>query len=387
VSTALACRSHTVPIDSSPVTGRSSPPALRHVAFSLGDIGSLHDGLGEFSRQIGQRLVNLAPVWRERHGVVLHVHLRQTLTGIFGDAVSYLPVTKWQRYRHHRPEHFALWHSLHQLNKTLPPAGTGIRMVTVHDLNYRYGRNAFSTWRHHRRTQRLLARTDALTAISQYTAADLRQHLGWTDDIQVIYNGARNLVGQPQQPLEGDPTLGHRPFLLHLSRMSPSKNPQAIVALAAIWPEMTFVMAGPPNAHALALQAANRLPNLQFHLGISEAQKAWAYGACSGFVFPSLTEGFGLPPVEVMHFGKPVFLSRLTSLPEVGGDGADYFDDFSPAAMRAVIETGLARNAADPARAQAIRAHAAQFDWNTAGDAYVDLYARLLGLPLEKAGP
>jgi hypothetical protein len=46
-----------------------------------------------------------------------------------------------------------------------------------------------------------------------------------------------------------------------------------------------------------------------------------------------------------MKFGKPVFLSRLTSLPEVGADAAYYFDDWSPAAMRVVIEQGLQHGA------------------------------------------
>jgi glycosyltransferase involved in cell wall biosynthesis len=356
----------------------------RHIGISLGDIGRLNDGLGEFARQIGQRLADRAPAWRERHGLVLHVHLREALVGLFGDHVSYLPVTRWQRYRHVRPEHFTLWHSLHQLNKTLPPAGTDIRMVTVHDLNYRYGRNAFSTWRHHRRTRQLMARTDVLTAISRYTAEDLRRHLGWTGEITVIPNGARSFVDHAREPLPGWRAAPDRPFLFHLSRMSASKNPQALLALAAAWPEMSFVLAGPPNDDAKALRAANRLPNVEFHLGIGDAQKAWAYGACSGFLFPSITEGFGLPPIEAMHFGKPVFLSRLTSLPEIGAEFAEYFDDFAPAAMRAVVERGLARHAADPARADAIRQHAAQFDWDRAAAAYAALYARLLGLPADE---
>jgi glycosyltransferase involved in cell wall biosynthesis len=88
-----------------------------------------------------------------------------------------------------------------------------------------------------------------------------------------------------------------------------------------------------------------------------------------------------------MHFGKPVFLSRLTSLPEVGGDCADYFDGFEPTAMRAVVERGLARHAAEPGRADAARAHAARFDWDRAGAAYAALYRRLLGLaPAAPAG-
>jgi glycogen synthase len=66
-------------------------------------------------------------------------------------------------------------------------------------------------------------------------------------------------------------------------------------------------------------------------------------------------------------------------LPEIGGSAADYFDDFEPAAMKQVVQQGLLRHA-QPGRAAAIRAHAAQFNWDRAASAYLALYARLLKL-------
>jgi len=214
-------------------------------------------------------------------------------------------------------------------------------------------------------------------AISHHTAADVQHHLGWRGPLQVIYNGARNLVGTAQAPLP----LGHgRPFLFHLSRMTPNKNPGAILALATAWPGMDFVLCGPQLREAQALATANRLPNLQVHLGISDEQKTWAYAHCAGFLFPSLAEGFGLPPIEAMHFGKPVFLARRSCLPEIGGEAAYYFDDFTPAAMRGVIEKGL-REAAAPGRVAAVQAHAARFDWDRCGAQYLALYRAHLALP------
>jgi glycosyltransferase involved in cell wall biosynthesis len=360
----------------------------RRVLVSLGNIGAFHDGLGEFALQIGQRIAAAAPAWREHQGVVFDFHLREKLAGCFGPNVGYRPVTRWQRLRHVQTERYALWHSLHQLNKCRPPEGTPQRLATVHDLNYLYGRNAFSTWRHDRRTRGLLARADHLVAISHHTAGDVRRHFGWSGPLEVIHNGARSFVGAPQQPLpgwEGVDTAA-RPFLFHhLSRMSASKNPGVLVELARAWPEMTFVFCGPPSDDAKALRAATALPNLQFHLGITDAHKAWAYAHCAGFLFPSLTEGFGLPPIEAMHFGKPVFLARRTSLPEVGGALAHYFDDaFEPQAMRRLIEAALAAHAADPGRAEAIRTHAGQFDWDRCADDYLALYARLLRLPAQE---
>ncbi|MDP1900531.1 MAG: glycosyltransferase family 1 protein [Rubrivivax sp.] len=350
------------------------------IGISLGNIGALHDGLGEFSLQIGQRVAAAAPAWRERYGIEFAFHLRDKLRGLFGSDVAYLPVHRWQRVRHVQPLPYALWHSLHQLNKNLPPLGCGPRVVTVHDLNYLYGRNAFSAWRHQRRTQALLRRTDVVVAISHHTAGDVEKHLGWAGPLEVIHNGARSFVDSPRDPLPGWTADDARPFLFHLSRMSPSKNPRSLIGLAQAWPAMTFVLCGPPSDDAKQLCQQVRLPNVQFHLGISDAQKAWAYAKCSGFLFPSLTEGFGLPPIEAMHFGKPTFLARRTCLPEIGGDAAEYFDDFEPLSMKAVVERGLARQS-QPGRTEAIRWHAAQFDWDRAAAAYLSLYRRLLGLP------
>jgi len=360
---------------------------LHRVGISLGGIGALQDGLGEFALQIGQRIARVAPEWRERHGIAFDFHLREKLSGLFGTEVGYLPVTRWQRYSHVRPQRYALWHSLHQLNKTLPPADCGPRVVTVHDLNYLYGPSAFSRWRHHRRTTQLLARTDHLVAISEYTAADVRRHLAWRGPLEVVLNGARSLVGAEQRPLPGWPARPERPFLFHLSRLSRSKNPSALIELARAWPQMSFVLCGPPGDDSRRLQASVKLPNVQIHLGIDDAQKAWAFAQSSGFLFPSLTEGFGLPPIEAMFFGKPVFLARRTSLPEIGGDAADYFDDFEPASMRRVVEAGLARMQHEPGRAEAIRRHAARFDWDRAAAGYLALYKRLLHLSPDAAEP
>ena len=358
----------------------------RRIGISLGNLGNLQDGLGEFAVQMGTVLATAAPRWAERDQLHIDFHLRAEHVGLFGSNVGYLPVSRWHRWRHLQPRHYDLWHSLHQLNKNKPPVGSGQRLVTVHDLNYAHGPGGWSGWRHQRRTQALMARTDLVVAISQHTASDVRKHLGWTGPIEVILRGARPFADSPQDPLPGWPAAppgSTKPFLFHLSRMSPSKNPQAILGLAREWPDMSFVFSGPDGGDTRALRDATALPNVQFHLNISDAQKAWAFAHCAGFLFPSLAEGFGLPPIEAMQFGKPVFLSRLTSLPEIGGDAADYFDDFSPGAMRAVVERSLARQLSEPGRAAAIRAHAGRFDADRAAAKYLALYRRLLRLPVD----
>ena len=109
---------------------------------------------------------------------------------------------------------------------------------------------------------------------------------------------------------------------------------------------------------------------------VSQHDKDWYYANCEAFLFPSLAEGFGLPVIEAMHHGKPVFLSTLTSLPEVGGAAAYYFTDFEPDTMAAVFAKGMA-DFANGGVARA-KANAARFTWERAGSEYLALYRSVL---------
>ena len=109
---------------------------------------------------------------------------------------------------------------------------------------------------------------------------------------------------------------------------------------------------------------------------VSQHDKDWYYANCEAFLFPSLAEGFGLPVLEAMHHGKPVFLSTMTSLPEVGGEAAFYFSSFDPEQMQAAFAQGMAAFAIGDGPAR-VRAHAAGFSWERAAAGYLALYRTL----------
>jgi len=348
----------------------------RHIGLSLGMIDSLNDGLGEFSTQICERITALAPEWRERSGVQFHLHMPQRWHGRFGNEVGYLATHKLQGYWHWQGwQRFNVWHGLNQLGRIGPPLGTRHSLLTIHDLNTIYHDDAVGVRKNLRKLQSRLRKFDEISTLTHHVEGDIRKHLGWASAISVIPNGARDLRSHPQQSVDG---LVPGTYLLHLSRMAASKNPQSLVDMAAIWPEQIVVLAGPrtTDSDRLLVQARERgIGNLRVVQEVSDEQKTWLYAHCQGFVFPSLTEGFGLPPLEAMHFGKPVFLSDRTSLPEVGGTWAGYFRNFEPQAMRRCIEAEIPRLLANPS---AIRAHAAQFTWDRATQGYLAIYQRLL---------
>jgi glycosyltransferase involved in cell wall biosynthesis len=351
----------------------TSAPRIR-IGLSLGNIGHFMDGLGEFSRALCSGLAGRAAELRESQGVEFTFHVLPQLVGCFGDSVRYLPVRRSQEWWWQRSvPRFDVWHTLHQLNRYLPPPATGLRVATVHDLNYLYFKNAFSRWRDERRLRRLLARSDRVIAISAYTRADLIARVGCAAPVDVIHNGVRDLASAPREVVAG---LEPGRFLFHLSRMTRSKNVEALLAMAAIWPAMPLVLAGPDakrNDELRAIAAGRNLTQVQVLTSISDAQKSWLYANCAGFVFPSLTEGFGLPPLEAMYFGKPVFVSDRTSLPEVCGDAAGYWRDFDPHSMRQIVDQGLIAHQA-LRRSDAVRAHAQRFSWAAAVDQHLALY-------------
>jgi glycosyltransferase involved in cell wall biosynthesis len=362
-----------------PLPDFASPAGLRHVGISFGRVAHWYDGLGEFSQRLASELAARAPDLRARDGIALHYHLPAQWHGRFGADVGYLDLQTLQRFVHWRARRFALWHILHQHIRLRPPLGTAACIETVHDLNFLYTKDGAKLARYRARYRRRLSKRQRVVAITHSVAADIRREMAPIElPLQVVHNGVTDLSAVPREPIA---TLADgTPFLLHVSRMAPSKNIAALIGLAAAWPERRFVFAGadgPYVAEVRRMLAQRCIDNVHIELDVNEAQKAWLYATCEGFLFPSLAEGFGLPPLEAMCFGKPVFLSRLTSLPEVGGEAAYYFDDFAAEAMRQTVQDGLARHTA-PQRAALAIAQAHRFSWSLCADGYITQYRALL---------
>jgi response regulator RpfG family c-di-GMP phosphodiesterase len=190
-----------------------------------------------------------------------------------------------------------VWHLLAQTIRYGPPQGAGRRLLTIHDLNFLYAKGVFSRLRHRWRLRSLLRHCDELVTISEHVAGDVRRELGWRGPLTVVHNGVRDLSAAPREPL---PALQGRRFLFHISRMTPSKNVEALLAMMKGWPEMHLVLAGPAaarNAELQAQAAALGLANVSMLTAVNDA--------------PTATEALGLGAMDYLM--KPVELTDLAA--------------------------------------------------------------------------
>jgi glycosyltransferase involved in cell wall biosynthesis len=171
------------------------------------------------------------------------------------------------------------------------------------------------------------------------------------------------------------PSSGERdPFLLFPAAVWPHKNHarlfEAMRVLHETRPELTLVLTGGRRSRL------GRLPAWVEHRGFvddEELRALYARAAC--LVFPSLYEGFGLPPLEAMARGCPVAVSNAGSLPEICGDAAITFDPENVNDMASAIERAM--RSGDRLRDRGVE-RARRFTWEACAAAHLASYSTLL---------
>jgi glycosyltransferase involved in cell wall biosynthesis len=344
--------------------------------LTLDSMRFANTGLHTFGGSLARELVA-----QGAHDCDISAYTYPSQQGFLGEQVPCVPHRRYHRWVFPRRRQFDIVHFADQYCRFGPARVQARTVMTVHDLNqvHEHAAGSRKLERYLGRMAKKIAGVDRVVAISAFVQADiLRYFPAARDKISVIHNGAdfsRAPAGHQPRFLPRDP------FLFAVGMVCPKKNFHVLVPLLS-GTDYTLVIAGvvkEPYRQQI-LQAATELgvaDRVVVTGPVSQADKDWYYEHCAAFLFPSLAEGFGLPALEAMHHGRPVFLSRYTSLPEIGGDAACYFDDFTPEHMRAVLADGLARfNTQDGARRA--RDHAARFTWQRAAQQYLALYAETL---------
>ena len=102
------------------------------------------------------------------------------------------------------------------------------------------------------------------------------------------------------------------------------------------------------------------------------------YSNCKAVLFPSRFEGMGFPPVEAMRFGKPVFASTFSSIPEVSEDHAYYWESFDPGEMSRFFLEKIEEFTKNPALPGILKNHSLKFTWEANLKAYIALFKDIM---------
>src|SRR5574340_1294637 len=373
---------------------------VRHIRdFGIGTyIRSLTHGLGAIDLENHYTLVSLAEDART----------------IFGLPANF-EVAVYPRPDTHYSEHFSFPMYLRGLKPDLvhiPLNRVPVMMmkpyvVTIHDMaslifDTRSGlRMSFRRFRF----RRGLLRANRVIAVSDATRRDVQKMLGVPPDrIRRVYNApnpeffAHGLVadaraaGPTAEERERRRILErysiHYPYVLYVGNIRPQKNiPRLVEAFAVVrsnltdhelYKDLRLIIIGDEITRYPSVRQAvirSRVEDAVRFLGFVPMDTLRClYGCASAFVFPSLYEGFGLPPLEAMASGTPVVTSNVSSLPEVVGDAAvlvnpeNVFD----------IARGVREALTDEALRQRLQAkgpaHAARFSWERTAREVLEVY-------------
>jgi glycosyltransferase involved in cell wall biosynthesis len=225
-----------------------------------------------------------------------------------------------------------------------------------------------------------LRRADLILANSEHTKADMVSICGIAPErIRVIYHAFDGDVYQPStlDAQEKAQVLGRygidAPYILWVGKMEPRKNLVGLVRAYGLLLKrrkglaLQLVLCGGQNWGCENLNRLLREPAYQGQVictgAVPDSDLSVLYRGALGFAMPSLYEGFGVPPLEAMASGVPVMSSNRSSLPEVAGDAALYFDPQSVEEMSMAME----RLVTDQALRQQLialgRERVKQFSW------------------------
>lgn len=353
-----------------------------------------HSGIGRYMRALVPRVLRQLPeaqavllVGRqerdaafERQCLALGAQLRRVEAGMYSLA------EQW-RVPRAVPSADVFW-AMHYDVPFLPVRARR-RLVTIHDMAHLavpdgmgLAKRAYARlfyWR--------AAQSDAILTVSEFSKREILAYERVRPErVHVVYNGVEDSLrpcGDARQIAVARDRYGIPPrYLLFVGNLKPNKNLPRLLAAFARAKRQT------PQLKETALVVVGRRSGLRTGEGdlddllrvlglvcgrdvvlageVDDAELRALYTGALAFVFPSLYEGFGLPPLEAMACGCPVLAARAASLPEVCGDAALYFSPRAPEEMAAA----LSRIAAEPRLRSELRAsglrHTKRFSWDAA---------------------
>ena len=363
---------------------------------SYGGISRYHAKLAEHLSLLGEEVGVFAPLHRNRylsqinqalvHGYGLkryRVPGSQTMHRI-NEVLARRQIRRWQ------PD---LVHETYYHQNSLSPAGCK-RVITVHDMIHELFPDQVRSTDNTSQLKRLAVdRADHIICVSENTRADLTRLFGTPESkTTVVHLGMLPLPADSQSPTDSQPIIpsaaqdgkNDNPFILFVGRRGGYKNfsdlLRAVAASPRLKADFNVIAFGGSSfkSREIAEIAQCGLSSQQVRqVAGSDTVLASLYRRAALLAYPSLYEGFGLPPLEAMALGCPVVSSHVSSMPEVLGNAAEFFESGSIDALQSAIE----RVVYSGSRRQELfglgKDRARQYTWEACARRTRDVYHRL----------
>lgn len=259
-------------------------------------------------------------------------------------------------------------------------------VVTVYDMVHELFPNEFSKFGNiSMRKRKAVERADHVICISESTRLDLMRLFAVDPGkISVVHLGFDNFVSGSSWPADAGATCG-RPYLLFVGNRGGYKNffgfLKAFAASHRLKGEFDIIAFG---GGAFSQAEKDMIEGLGIparqvrQMGGSDETLGGLYRHASVFVYPSLYEGFGLPPLEAIAHGCPVALSNTSSMPEVVGEAGAYFDPASVENMSSVIEELVFSPSLTQSLTGKGQERLKKFSWSNCADDTLAVYSKLV---------
>ena len=272
-------------------------------------------------------------------------------------------------------------HETYYFKYPLGPSSAS-RVLTIYDMIHEKFESQFQygdkTAKH---KAAAAARADHIICISESTKIDVMNILGIKPDKITVIRLGFDLMTSPHN------FVGHdgRDYLLYVGTRGGYKNflpmLEAYASSEALRSKYDFICFGGGAFNADELKEIHTLnlnPKNVIQLSGDDALLANYYKNASAFVFPSLYEGFGIPPLEAMSYGCPVVCSDTSSIPEVVGDAGQYFDPYDKKSMQEAIEIVI--NSSELRNSLIAKGYLRlkEFSWDKCANATLSVYKSLV---------
>jgi glycosyltransferase involved in cell wall biosynthesis len=276
-----------------------------------------------------------------------------------------------------------LHETYYDVNKLAPPRTKTV--LTVYDMIHEKFSEHFTVKEKKTAYDKLKAvkRAGHVICISENTRKDLIEITNIASSkTSVVYLG----FSLSEQTSQTDRRIMQRPYILFVGHRSPGyKNflrlLQAYAISNRLVQDFDLVCFGGYNFSSDELDAINNLglaPQKVIHMSGSDKVLANLYSKAAAFIYPSLYEGFGIPPLEAMSYHCPVICSGTSSIPEVAGNAAEYFDPYKVDNIREAIENVVYSTERSKELISRGLARINQFSWERCAQQTYAIYSSIL---------